>query len=178
MAYQDFVDALCTVLEKQGALKHEDAVNLKKRYVERAEARFEYFLLDEGIVTKDDVLNALAVVFNVPAVDVAGYFFEHYLVTLFPKDVMLRNGFIPYEREGEVLIIVASDPANAELLSIIGQYVSYDITFFVGLARDIDDMVKEFYDKPLFEIELDLSENNPERKEEDKIIQEDKILKE
>jgi hypothetical protein len=178
MAYQDFVDALCTVLEKQGALKPQDALSLKKKFVERGEARFEYFLLDEGIVTKDDLLNALAVVFKVPAVDVVGYFFDHNLVTMFPKDVMLRNGFIPYQRDGDVLILVATDPANATLASIVGNYVSYDVTFFVGLARDIDDMVKEFYDKSLVEIELDLSDNSPERKETEKIIQEEQTLKE
>lgn len=166
MPFADFVDALCVILEKQGALKHQDAQELKKRFKERSESRFEYFLIDEGIVTKEAALKALEELYKVPSVDVVGVFFDHHLVRMFPKDVMLRNGFIPYQRDGDVLIVIARDPDNATLSSIIGEYVSYDVTFFVGLSRDIDDMIKEFYDKPLFEQELDLPENEKEVEQE------------
>jgi hypothetical protein len=69
---------------------------------------------------------------------------------------MLRNGFIPYDREGEIMEVIARDPSDDKLLAIIGNYVSYDIRFMVGLARDISDVVEEYDDASLTQPGLDL----------------------
>ena len=66
---------------------------------------------------------------------------------MFPKDMLLRNAIIPLEVDENMMIMVASEPDDPELLFEIGEYVSYDIQFYVGLGRDICDAVKEFYDK-------------------------------
>jgi hypothetical protein len=166
MANHDFVDMLCNILEKDGAIKHGESQVIKKKYTIRSETRFEHFLLDQGLVSKEQLLNALAKLFQVPSIDVMGIFFDHHLVRMFPKDVMRRDGFIPYMRDGDVLIVVARDPSNTALAQVIGDFVSYDVTFCVGIARDIDDTIQEYYDKPLFEQELDIPENPKEENEE------------
>jgi phosphopantothenoylcysteine synthetase/decarboxylase len=45
------------------------------------------------------------------------------------------------------MIMIAANPDNPDLLFEIGENVSYDIRFHVGICRDITDAVKEFYDK-------------------------------
>lgn len=54
--------------------------------------------------------------------------------------------------EDDVLVVVASNPDNPDLVSGLGAYTSEDIQFRVGLARDIADAVKEFYDKSLTDL--------------------------
>lgn len=156
MPYRNIVDALCTILEKHKVLKQTDSDSLKKKFVDHNTRIFEDFLLEEGVVTKEQLLDALAELYEVPAVDARGVFFDHHLVRMFPKDVMKRNCFIPFERDGDVLIVIAHNPNNATLESIIGQSVSYDVTFFVGIPRAIIDAIEEYYDESPTERELDL----------------------
>jgi hypothetical protein len=152
MALRDtFTERIATILADQGALEHKDISALQKAFSESAHENFEYFLLDEGIVDKESLLTALSEYYQVPSFDVEGYFFEHPLLLMFPKDVLLRNNMIPLEQDENILVLVVSDPSNDDLLSIAGEFVSYDIRFFVGLARDIQDAVKEFYDESLTE---------------------------
>lgn len=153
---QSFVDGLCASFERHQLLKPEEIKELKRLYKDRSDIAFEYFVLDQGTITKEDMLRALEEYYKVPAIDVLGLEFDHHLVTMFPKDEMLRNGFVPYDREGEVMEVIARDPSDDKLLEIIGHYVSYDIRFMVGLARDIIDVVEEYDDASLTQPGLDL----------------------
>ncbi|MCL5875595.1 MAG: hypothetical protein M1114_03925 [Candidatus Dependentiae bacterium] len=171
----DVIDALCDILDRNKALKHYDAQALKKAFRERTDLIFEDFLLEEGIVDKEDLLNALAEYYQVPAIDAMGILFDHHLVTMFPKDVMLRNLFIPYDREEDVLLVIAVHPQDPDLPELIGKFVSYDVTFLVGLARDISDSVKEFYDESLLQRSLDQTMVDEVGEQEEELAEVDKI---
>lgn len=159
MAYApEVIHGLCEFFEQNGILKNRDAQALLADFKNSGLGSFEEFVLEEGIVSKEDLLDALSAYYQVAAFDVDGEFFEHTLVRMFPKDVMLRNGFIPLTHDGDVLIVVAADPADAMLSEIVGRFVSYDVTFVVGLARDIDDAIKEFYDEAVTAPTWDASE--------------------
>ncbi|MGC2310445.1 MAG: hypothetical protein WA432_02390 [Candidatus Babeliaceae bacterium] len=162
--YESFVDGICEILDKNKVLKQRDFEALKKDFHNRSDITFDYFLLSEGIVAREDLLQALSEFYECPALDIKGIFFDHHLVRMFPKDEMLRNDFIPYERDGDILIVIARDPNNATLSAIIGQYVSYDVTYFAGLAQDIEDAVEEYYDASLTE-QID-----------DQIVEEEEII--
>lgn len=143
----DVIKALCTFFEQNNMLKGIEAHALEHDFKKSGVSAFEDFLLEEGIVTKDELLDALSASYKVPSFDVDGEFFDHNLVRMFPKDIMLRSHFIPWMHDGDVLVVVAADPTNPLLPEVVGRFVSYDVTFVVGLARDIEDAVKEFYDE-------------------------------
>jgi len=125
----------------------EDAIELLKRYDESDVDQFDEFLMSEGIIEHEELLQALSQYYQVPSFDVVGYFFETHLLRMFDKDMLLRNEIIPMQVDENMMIMVAANPDNSELLFEIGQNVSYDIRFYVGIARDICDAVKEYYDK-------------------------------
>ena len=109
--------------------------------------QFNDFLLSEGVLDQESLLQALAEYYKVPSFDVVGYFFENHLLHMFPKSMLLENEIIPLQVDENMMIVVAAHPDNPDLLFEIGENVSYDIRFYVGIARDICDAVKEFYDK-------------------------------
>jgi len=162
---QLFIESLCHILAEKNALKAVDAKNIQEAFMQQSALTFEQFLLDEELVTKEDLLEALSVYYDLPAVDVIGIFFDHQLLRMFPKDVMLRNGFIPYERDGDVLMVIAAQPNHPQLAEIIGKFVSYDVTFMVGLLTDINEMVKEFYDESITIADIELFEDNRDEHE-------------
>jgi len=105
-------------------------------------------LLEKGLVDEAGLLKALAQYYQVPGFDVIGYFFNTYLLRMFPEDFLTRNACIPVEVDENIMAMVVSEPDDLNLLARIGEYVSYDIRFRVGIRRDIVSAVREFYDKP------------------------------
>lgn len=135
------------VLVQLAFITPEDAIELLKRYDESDVDQFDEFLLSEGILEQEELLQALSQYYHVPSFDVVGYFFETHLLRMFDKSMLLRNEIIPMQVDENIMIVVAANPDNSELLFEIGENVSYDIRFYVGVARDICNAVKEYYDK-------------------------------
>jgi len=144
-----FVQRLTTSLLANQAITQKEADSLVTMFHDRAKGRVDNFLLDEGMVEREDLLKALSSVYQVPYFDVNGYFFEHELLHTFPKDVLIAKGIIPLQVDEDVLIVVASNPEDPELLDVIGHSVSYDIQFNVGVHRDIIDSIEEYYDQSI-----------------------------
>ena len=144
---ETFEAALSRILVKQEAISAEESKAIQKVFYDSKKEQFNEFLLDKGLVEEDDLLEALAIYYEVPAVDVVGLFFDTFLLRKFPKGFLLRNGIIPLEVDENIMVMVASEPNDSELLDKIGKHVSYNIRFYVGFLRDICDTVKEFYDK-------------------------------
>lgn len=166
-----FEAGLLTILIRLHMIAGEDALAIEQSFHDSDVDQFDDFLLSEDIVDEENLLLALSEYYQVPAFDVVGYFFERHYVRMFPKDMLLRNGIIPLEVDENMMVVVASRPDNPELLSEIGQYVSYDIQFYVGIGRDICDAVKEFYDKADTEDTMD-----EDRNEEDLLVGEFHML--
>lgn len=127
------------------------AQDLERNFKYDEQERFDAFLLQEGLVTKEDLLKALATIYQVPFMDADGYFFQTHLLQMFPKDFLMRNGIIPADHDGAVMFMVAADPSDPNLLMGIGEHVSYDIQFFVGIYGDIIDAIGEYYEPALTE---------------------------
>ncbi len=176
---QSFIDEFCEILQRLHALKDRDVSALKKDFANRSDLTFEEFLIDEGIISRKDLLEALGEYYHMPAVDVMGLFFDHHLVVMFPKDVLLRNNFIPYMRDGDVLSVIAGNPEDPNLAEIIGKYVSYDVAIFAGFFRDIQEEIEDFYDLPVSEVDIPeerLVERDRSKSLQDAIEESDKSL--
>lgn len=166
---KNFVDDMVAILVRQGALQNSEAQAIKESFARSTSAQFDEFLLDEGLIEKPALLKALSEYYQMPAVDVVGEFFDHLLLTNFPKDFLLRNRVIPLEIDQDELVVVAAEPDMAGLEHAIRKFTENDIIFRVGIARDICDAVKEFYDvAPTEEIpeDLDIQEEHRQQREE------------
>src|SRR3989304_6836698 len=155
MKYESFVDGITKILEKNKHIKPGEGVALRKAFEESPKSNFDEFLIDEGLVDKDDLLVALSEFYQVPSFDAIGYFFEHALVRTFPKEFLISNECIPIELDENMMIVVASNPDDQNLLPLIGEYVSYDVRFLVGIRQDIIDAIQEYYDDSPSEPEFD-----------------------
>jgi hypothetical protein len=166
-----FIDKFTEILHKNGALKGADAQALKRAFRRRLDIAYEEFLIDENIINREELLQALSEYYNLPSIDVEGEFFSHHLVTMFPKDLLLRHHFIPYDQDENILIVVAAEPDDPGLPEMIGNYVSYDVTFMVGYFRDIEEAIEEFYDRALTEdiYDEDIREEQQERQLEEEM---------
>lgn len=144
-----FAHELSIILHKNKAITADVAQELVKDFADKSKSATIDFLMEEGLVEKEDLLQALSEYYKEPFVDVDGKFFDHFQVRRFPKDFLLRNAIIPLQVDQDMLAIVAADPSVKGLESAIRSFVSYDIVFRVGIERDICDAIKEYYDEAL-----------------------------
>lgn len=142
-----FAAQLSEILFKHGVITQEEAKAMQHAFEQSAIDQFDDFLISEGLVEQGDLLEALSEYFEVPSFDVVGYFFERHLLHMFPKQMLIRNRMIPLEVDENMMIIVTSNPDNPDILAQIGENVSYDIRFYVGIGQDIINAIQEFYDK-------------------------------
>lgn len=147
MRHRQAIEEISAILVRRHRIPFTEIQELRKTFNSQEELSFEEFILDQGIISKSDLLQALGEYYRVTAIDVIGEFFDHYLVTLFPKDILLLHYFIPYSREGDLLTVIAADPSDPHLAVVIGQYISHNINFMVGMANDIHEAIEEFYDR-------------------------------
>ena len=174
-----FVSGFLDILVRMNVMKKAEAEASDHAFHESAKENFVDFLVEEGLVDRDNIFLALSQYYQVPYFDVVGHFFELHLLHQFPKDVLLRNAFIPLEVDENMLIVVASEPDNPELLNIIGEYVSYDVQLFVGISLDITDAVKEYYEKSLTEVDEDMDLREERRlgsQEHEQELREEKVF--
>lgn len=142
---KSFVEGLADILVEDGVVSRAEADDLIKDFGGRSKVSFDYFLLSEGLIQKDDLLVALSKYYQVPAVDVRGYFFDAGLVQNFPEDFLLHYGLIPLEVDQNMMTVVAHKPDMEGLEGKIQEFCDYNIEFRVGLLRDIVDVVREYY---------------------------------
>lgn len=145
---KDFVEGFCKILVKNGAVSQKEADSMVKNFHNRSQTAFDFFLIDEGLVSKEKVLKALSDYYKVPSMDVTGYFFDHDLLRNFPKDFLLEHAVIPMEVDQDILILVASRPDAPGLLEGVEEHTSYEAEFLVGETQSILDAIQEYYDEP------------------------------
>jgi type IV pilus assembly protein PilB len=150
-----FVEKLADIFIEQKIATEKEASAMRRGFKESGKEQFDDFLLEEGLITVEDLLKSLSIYYDVPSFDASDAFFQTHLLHMFPKDFLLRNGVIPLEVEQNMLFVVASDPNKDGLESDLRGFVSYDIEFYVGIDRDICDAVKEFYDKAVTQVSGD-----------------------
>lgn len=165
-----FVVRFAEALVKNNVMKEAEAESFVQEFHDRAKGNVVSFLLEEGLVEKEDILIALGSVYNVPSFDVRGYFFNHETLLMFPEDLLLEKVIIPLEVEDDILTVVMNNPEDEEAIDELQKNVSYNINVFVGIQEDIRDAIEEYYDEDLITAETHEQEEESDDEPDDSDI--------
>ncbi len=162
---------MVAILVKNKVIASKEAQAMIHDFGGQSDIAFDEFVLSTGIITKEDLLLALSELYEVPAVDVHGYFFDTGLVKSFPKEFLLQYGVIPLEVEENIMTVVAYEPDMPGLDSKLEEYGAYVIEFRVGLLQDILDVIREYYDEEVVTLDGMTGDEASELIEEDDLDQ-------
>jgi len=162
-----YAEVLGEILHRHGVLTKEDMQSLKRDFKGGDPSQLNYFLLDEGLAIKEELLSALSEYYEVPFFDVRGYQFNHELLELFPQEFLINNAVIPIEFDGAILTMVTGNPADPDLTEKIQQFTQHHIEFRVGITRDIVDEARAYYESPPDELDIEKEEEEGEESTED-----------
>jgi len=147
--YNQYIYDLCAILATNGAIEEEDKKRLQQDFQQYDVSQFEDFLLETGMVQRYELLEALEQYYNIRAIDVLGEVFDPALIQKFPYNVLIEHYCIPYGQDGYQLMVITANPHNEELEAILGEYVTYDLVFLVGIPRHIRLAVQDYYQDSL-----------------------------
>src|SRR5712692_11609986 len=85
----------------------------------------------------------LAERYRLEFVDMDTFRIDQDLFRSIPADLMLRYGFVPYRRAGNVLEIVVSDPTDLPMIDELGVLLSTPIKVAVGPKSAIESILKK-----------------------------------
>ena len=152
---QNIIDGLMVILRGHGHIGLDEAIDIKGEFERSDTERFEDYLIEQEIVDREQLLQAMGQFYNVRPFDVMGAIFDPHLVTMFPQDFLILHCCIPYEKENDIMIIIAGDPTNENLDEALNQFVSYDFQYYVGIPGDIDMMINEFSQREVYQLDAD-----------------------
>jgi type IV pilus assembly protein PilB len=85
----------------------------------------------------------LATRYEIEFVDLTRFHIQNELFRSIPADLMLRYNFVPYRRDGQVLLIVVSDPSDLQAIDEIGQQLGMPVRVTVGAPSAIQSILKK-----------------------------------
>lgn len=162
-----FVSRFAQALVKNDTMKESEAESFVKEFKGRAKGNVVSFLLEEGLVEVDDVLRALASIYDVPSFDVRGHFFNHELLRLFPRDFLTKHSVIPLEIDEDILTVVISNPEDEKALEELGNYVNYNVSVYVGIQEHILEAITEYYDEDVATLDIEELQKDKDNDEDD-----------
>ncbi len=150
-----FVSRFFDVLVKNGSMKEAEAKSFIKEFQGRAKGNVVSFLLEDGLVERETILQALSTVYDVPSFDVNGHFFNHEMLLLFPKDFLIKQAMIPLDLDEDILTVVVSNPEDEKAIEELGNFVNYNISIYVGISDHIIEAIKEYYDEDVITTDVE-----------------------
>jgi type IV pilus assembly protein PilB len=85
----------------------------------------------------------LAERYGLEFVDFDQFRIDNELFRSLPADLMLRYGFVPYQREGRSLVIVVSDPSDLPMIDELGVLLASPLKVTVGARSAIESILKK-----------------------------------
>src|SRR6266513_3411993 len=85
----------------------------------------------------------LAERYRLEFVDMDMFHIDQELFRSIPADLMLRYGFVPYQRIGKTLEIVVSDPTDLPMIDELAVVLSTPIKVAVGPRSAIESILKK-----------------------------------
>jgi type IV pilus assembly protein PilB len=92
---------------------------------------------------EESTARRLALRYQLQFVNLDEFQIDHTLFRSIPADLMLRYGFVPYQRDGQTLLIVVSDPSDLATIDEVAAQLHTPIRVCVGTPTAIQNILKK-----------------------------------
>lgn len=126
-----------------------ERVNEALRQMSIAGGSLDTVLLEQGIVTEGDVLQALAAVSGFTPVNLAEFEANREVAGLIPPKISERLGVVPLSVEGATLHVACSYPVAKAELEEVGFLLGKQLSLWVAVEARVRDWISHIYGTPL-----------------------------
>ncbi len=112
---------------------------------EETHERTDRILLNLGIISEEDLREALGQLFKLP-VWRKGKNEKYAIIDSLPKNFLYSNRIFPLKLGDGCIDVALADPADESLIEVIEKTTKKDVNVFVGCEKDIIASIDELYD--------------------------------
>jgi type IV pilus assembly protein PilB len=94
-------------------------------------------LMDMGIISESDIAKIICVQYQLPFICLANYDFDEKLVQLFPREFLHRHKILPFDRLGEMLLIMVTEIPSDSVLAEIPKLTKLNAALYVGYSSEL-----------------------------------------
>ena len=105
--------------------------------------RFGELCVQEGLVSEDNLYQAIAEQFGLEFVDLSAYKLNEHVLALFPADIIYRYTFVPLELVGDSIAIAISDPTDVVKLDDLELLLDKPLTLKIAAPSIIQLLLKK-----------------------------------
>lgn len=135
---------LIEVLLDINKISKEDAEKINHLQEETRE-RADKILLNLGIISEEDLRDALSQIFNLPVWQKKKT--EKYpIIDCLPKSFLHSNRILPLKQDNGCIDIALSDPSDSSLVEVIESTTKMQVNVFIGCEKDIISSIDDLYD--------------------------------
>lgn len=108
--------------------------------------RFGNLLEELGLVTSQELAQALAVQYNCKTVvDIAKYHFSSDVLKLVPIETAVEHTLFPLKVQNNVLALAVFDPTNEKVIENIKKNTNLQICQFIATKKHINEAIAKYY---------------------------------
>lgn len=119
---------------------------------------FKKLLIDEKIISEQELLSILSERLFMPALRLSKYKFDHKLFELVPEQICRQYQIVPLSRIGDTLTVAMADPLNIFALDDLKSMTGCEIDIVLSSEEDIKSAIDTQYKKETVDLERILSE--------------------
>ncbi|MBI4387932.1 MAG: hypothetical protein HY582_02685 [Candidatus Omnitrophica bacterium] len=134
------------ILIEQGSVTKEQLeLALEKQKKSNSGMRLGAVLIQMGIVTEADIVQALSTQFNLPYLPLKNVSLSGETCQLVPKELAYKYRFVPIEKMKEAITIASSDSVDEKAMQEIEQTVKLKIQMFLTTMNEIQMALRQCY---------------------------------
>ncbi len=95
-------------------------------------------LMDMGVVTESDIAKTLCVQYQLPFISLVNYEFDEKLVTLLPKEFLHRHRILPFDKVGDMLLMMVAEIPVDSALAEIPKLTRLNAALYVGYFSEVE----------------------------------------
>ncbi len=150
-------DYILEILESMGLITREQAVFARNAANEEDEGVMD-ILAREGVVSKSDMLKALASQFGMETISLQGLDIEREVLDMVPGDVAQRYKVVPVFKNENVLTVALGDPLDVDTLDGLRYVLKCNVEGVVAPPEEIEKAIANYYGRATGAVEGMLQE--------------------
>ena len=131
---------VASILQRRGVLGEREIEPLVKQ---ANGTRIDRYLIEKGLASEQQVLEALADEFHVQLVDLRNVEVDHELLACFPTRQIFQHMVFPIERRNGSVVVATSDPLDLEALDELSSVTGFQLEAAFARQDELHRLIKE-----------------------------------
>jgi general secretion pathway protein E/type IV pilus assembly protein PilB len=136
---------LLQLLLRRNLLKPEDVARLNELRSREPSRRLHELIIERNFAKEEEVLPLLAEQLGMEFLDLSEYKVPSDVQNSVPLKLIHRKNLMPLKRDGNVLIVAASDPFDLYAMDELSTLTGLEVRSVVALPREITRLIKTYF---------------------------------